>query len=125
MKVINLLNATYELKEELLSSSEYKEVINAQEEMLKDSYVDLLMQYYQTAQGIYNDALKYNMDSKDELQLKLAKSKDILYRHPLVATYLEKLKVFNALLGEVQDEIFEEFASSKSMQAFYYKKEEK
>lgn len=121
MEVSDLLNECYLLKEELADSEEYQDVLQAQEEMLNDGYVALLIQYYQTAQSIYNDSVRFQMENQDALLTKLSQAKAVLYQHEKVKKYLESLACFNIILDKVQAEIFNSIGGEEEKISVHYR----
>lgn len=106
MGINDLLLECYQLKDEIIESAEYQQLLACENEMLCDSYVQLLIQYFQTAQSFYNDALRLNMESKDEYSRKFSQAKIVLYGHEKVKKYLDSLTKFNQLLDAVGTGIF-------------------
>ena len=106
MKTQELLNECYQLKEELIQSDEYINLLNSEQEMLADEYVQLLIQSFQTAQSIYNDSMKFSSAISEELGKKFMRAKEILYNHPKVQNYLRNLEKFNLVLDMVGDNLF-------------------
>jgi cell fate (sporulation/competence/biofilm development) regulator YlbF (YheA/YmcA/DUF963 family) len=106
VEINELLVECYHLKDEIMKSTEYQNLLLSEKEMLCDSYVQLLIQYFQTAQSFYNDALRLNMESKDEFSFKFSQAKTVLYTHEKVKNYLANLERFNRVLDLVSSSIF-------------------
>ena len=76
--------------------------------MLNDDYIQLFIQYYQTAKGLYQDGERFHTNNREELTQKLSQAKEKLYGQEKVQVYLKALSEFNHLLDQIQATLFGE-----------------
>ncbi len=75
--------------------------------MLKDDEVMKLISNFLTAQSALNDAIRFKLDLA-KYQQDLSEKKTLLYTHPLVKDYLDRLKEANSYLEEIQKIVFDD-----------------
>lgn len=108
MEQKDLFAACFDLKDELIASSVYQSVINAEARLLSDPQVQKLIQQFQTTQSIYLDAMRHQLAMNPHLQA-FSAAKAALYQHPKVQLYFQYLEQFNHILDQVKTTIFGDF----------------
>lgn len=108
-----ILESTYELKEMLLKSEEYKNV-KEKEKIMEDKCSDLLIKYNYLVNE-YNNAIRFEKYGSDVegARKALADFKLELDSNKYVKEYNEAYKKMNNLLKDLQDIIFEGIKESK------------
>ncbi len=115
MDTSNIFKLTYDLKDALKNTNEYKELLKCEKEMLEDNNTFILLNKYQEAQSEYKDALRFK-----EYESKYKEKQEILFKikyevdtNPYVIKYNEAYKVFNNLLKEIEEELFKGIITKK------------
>jgi len=110
-----ILELTYELKDMLINSEEYKDV-KEKEKVMEENCTSLLIKY-NSLMDEYNNAIrfeKYGSDV-DKARKKLAECKMELDTNEYVKSYKNAYKKMNKLLSSLEDIIFDGIIENNKM----------
>ena len=96
-----------QLCEELKKTPYYIKLKQSEQEMMKDTSLHPQFMKYQTAQSVYNDALRLNLDASRDKE-KLLDIKHELEKNPTVAAYLNNYKSFGDYLEKIVHTIYKD-----------------
>lgn len=115
MEYQEILNLTYELKDDLKNSNLYKDMINKEKEMIDDHETFILLNKYQIAQNEYNQALRFKDydDTYKIKQIKLFEIKKTVDVNIYVKEYNLSYNKFIKQLKEIENEVFKDIIIKK------------
>ena len=117
-KMINteIIIKTYELKDKILNSKEYKEVKEKEKEM--EDNCSLLLIKYNRLFNEYNEAIRFKDYGSDvnKAQKELANCKKELDENNYVKEYRNSFKKMNKILKDIEKELFNELISKRNIE---------
>ena len=104
-KDINVL--ALKLHDAIKEDEVYKRIKEIEEVMMNDHSIVALISEYQKSQDVYNDCLKYNLDTKEAVK-KISDAKIKLYENEIVKEYQDLYLKLNNELQKISELLFDD-----------------
>ncbi len=111
-----ILKETFELKDKILNSAEYKTLKEKENKMMNDKECILLLNKFERAKEEYNNAKRFENYGSDVVsaQKLLSSVKTELDNNELVKEYNEAFKHMKKIIKNIEGAIFEGIIKSKT-----------
>ena len=102
-----VLNAVYDLVDEIKEKKEYKRLLQLKKLMNSDDNTLKLINDFNKAKNKYSEVSKYGKYHPDlkEVRITLAKTKELLFTHEIVSEYKKLEKEIQFLLDDISRKI--------------------